>query len=379
MSCNRSGPGCGGPCRDELPSVKILLLVLWLAWLAPAGAEELRLEDAPGGLSTARNLSYWRDADGHAGVEAARAADGAGQFHAVNRRIAYGLDSAPHWFRLDLYRPAAAADTWWVEIAHPALDDVQLYVPGPAGYVRQYQVGDHQPFASRPILHRYFVLPLTLPAERTITVYLRVQSDDTLIMPVRVWSPQRFVEADAVRNLAMGAYYGLILAMLVYNAFLFIKLRDSLYLYYLAFSAAVLLVVSELNGQNFQYLFPNDLWWTERQHVVFPMLALCMTLLFARRFLELKSSLPRMDRALLAVMGFTVAAAIVGVAVDYPLGHKLMLVAAPLTMLAGLLAAILRLRQGYRPAKYFIAAEIPYQIGAMIAGLTGLGSRLRMF
>ena len=339
----------------------------------PARADALHLEDAPNGLNAVSSVTYWRDSDGNADVEAARAADRAGLFQSAEGRTAYGIDKAPYWFRLDLYRPANAPDTWWIELPHPGLDDVQLYFPGTAGYAKLYEVGDHQAFARRPIPHRYFIFPVSVPPDKTTTLYFRVQTADTLMVPLRVWNPQRFAVADGRRDMRLGAYYGLILAMLAYNLFLFVKLRDRLYLFYIACSASFLLIISELNGQNFQYLFPDDLWWADHQHVVFPSIGLGIMLLFGRQFLELKTALPRMDRVVLLGIGLSLLAGLVGVAVDYTLGQWMLVVASPITMLTGLLAGILRLRQGYRPAKYFVAAEIPMQAGVSFAGLSGMG------
>lgn len=348
-------------------------LSLWLAWLAPASAEELRLHDAASGQSATHTMTYWRDTSAQAGIDEAREADSAGQFHASEGRIAFGIDKTPYWFRLDLFRPAVSPYTWWIELPHPGLDDVQFYIPGASGYIKQFEVGDHQVFSDRPITHRYFIFPVSLPAEQVVTVYFRVQTNDTLTVPLRVWNPQRFEEKDSLGNMELGVYYGVIAAMLVYNLFLFIKLRDRLYLYYLVFSISILLVVSEFNGQNFQYLFPNDLWWADHQHIVFPVFALFMSLVFSRQFLELKSALPWMNRVVLGMMGLVALSGVIGVAVDYSMGQRIIVNLSPLIMIISMATGILRMRQGYRPAKYFVLAEIPLQVGVIFSGLSVMG------
>jgi PAS domain S-box-containing protein len=340
----------------------VLILLLCLVQAAPARADELRLYDAPKGQSASRSLTYWRDAGGQAGIEEARAADRAGQFQPANGRISFDIDKAPHWFRLDLKRPAGTPDMWWIELPHPGLDHVQLYVPGAAGYAKRYEVGDHQAFADRPIEHRHFIFPVTLPADQVVTLYFRVQTDDTLEVPLRVWNPQRFEAADNVRDMTLGLYYGVIFAMLVYNLFIFIKLRDSPYLYYLIFSLTMVAVIAEFNGQIFQYVFPGNLWWADRQHIVLPLLALCTTLLFGRSFLELKTALPWMDRVVLATIGIEILVGVIGLGFDYSMGQILIVLISPLVMLICLVAGVLRVRQGYRPAKYYVVAEIPLQI-----------------
>lgn len=350
------------------------LLLLWAAWAMPACATELLLDDAADGYrSAAHHVTVWRDGGGSADLDAARAADRGGKFRPANGVTSFGFDAAPHWFRLDLRRPANSPGEWWIEVPYPGLDDVRLYAPDGAGYGEAVRVGDRRPFAERPMRHRYFIFPVNLPADRVATFYLRVQTADTLTVPIRIWRPDRFASADTGETLLIGTYYGLILAMLVYNLFLYIKLRDPLYLYYLAFSASVLIVVAELNGHNFQYLWPNNLWLADRQHVIFPAAALWATLLFTRRFFDLEATAPRLDRLLRALLGYLLLAVLIGVTVNYSLGHMMMFPAGLMTMLIGLAAGVGGILRGYRPAVYFLAAELFYQAAVGVVSANGLG------
>lgn len=350
------------------------LLLFWAAWTMPVGATELLLGNAPDGYrSAAHHATVWRDSSGSADLEVVRAADRAGKFRPTNGATSFGFDVAPHWFRLDLRRPASGLGVWWIEVPYPGLDDVRLYAPDGAGYGDAVRVGDHQPFVERPIRHRYFIFPVNLPADRIATFYLRVQTADTLTVPIHIWQPDRFASVDTGETLLIGTYYGLILAMLVYNLFLYIKLRDTLYLYYLAFSASVLVFVAELNGHNFQYLWPDNLWLADRQHVIVPVVMLWTTLLFTRRFFDLATMMPWLDRMLRALVGYLLLAMMIGVTVSYPLGHMMLFPAGLLTMVVGLAAGIGGILRGYRPAVHFLAAELFYQAAAGFVVVNGLG------
>lgn len=348
-------------------------LFLWLVLITPARADELRLDEIASGQSASQHLTYWRDESGQADISTARAADQAGRFLPTNGRISFGIDKTPHWFRLDLYPPSATSTTWWIELAHPSLDDVQVYVPAASGYLKQYEVGDHQIFSSRPLLHRYFIFPVSLTGSQTSTLYFRVQTNDTLTIPLRVWNPTRFDVAAGYDDILVGGYVGVILAMLIYNFFFYLKLRDRLYLQYVLFSISCLLVVTELNGLNFQFLFPDNLWWADHQHFIFPIFALCMTLLFTLRFLELKSTNRWMGRIVRVQIAGLILIGIIDAAVDYSLGQQLILIMSPIVMISVLVAGIIRIRQGYRPAKYFVAAQIPLSAGEIYVCLSGTG------
>lgn len=354
------------------------LLAVWLALCAmacalPARAAELALANAARGQDISRHATVWRDADGSADLTAAQAADARGEFRPTRGASAFGMDRAPHWFRFDLRRPAGAAETWWIELPHPGLDDVRLYAPDGAGGVDIIAVGDHRPFAARPVQNRNFLFPVQLPEERTLTFYLRVQTADTLIVPLRVWHPGRFEAADHLEVALIGVYFGMILAMLVYNLFIYLQLRDRLYASYLAFSLVILLVVAELFGLSFEYLWPDNLWLADRQHVILPAAAVLTTLAFVRRFFDLAAIAPRLDRIMRALAGLTLAATVIGLAADYGLGHRLLLMILPLQSLAGIIAGVLALRRGYRPAIYFLLAQACFQGAVVLVVGNGLG------
>lgn len=131
----------------------------------------MRLDETSSGQSASKNLTFWRDENGQAEIITALAADQAGQFQPTNGRIAFGIDKLPHWFRLDLYRPPTAKDVWWIELPNPHINNVQVYIPTATGYVKQYEVGDHQVFDHRPMLHRYFIFPVSLPIGQAETLY----------------------------------------------------------------------------------------------------------------------------------------------------------------------------------------------------------------
>ncbi len=102
-----------------------------------------------------------------------------------------GYTRVVHWFRVAL--PAeAAAGGWLFEIGYPLLDFVDVYLPLPGGDYRKVATGDQRPFAERLLQHRNLVVPLTLGTERTL--YIRVETQSTLQLPLTLWSPQAFIE-----------------------------------------------------------------------------------------------------------------------------------------------------------------------------------------
>ncbi|MDC6695220.1 7TMR-DISM family protein, partial [Leclercia adecarboxylata] len=153
-----------------------------------------------------------------------------------------GYSRSAHWVRVDLnYRPQASQEArrWLLEVAYPPLDSLQLYLAdGNGGYRLARDTGDTMPWASREIRQGNYLFEIELPANQPQRVYLRVQSEGSIQVPLSLWSQHAYLEAQPGRIYVLGMIYGVLLAMLVYNLFIYISIRDPSYLYYILYIAA---------------------------------------------------------------------------------------------------------------------------------------------
>jgi len=104
----------------------------------------------------------------------------------------------------------------------------------------------------------------------------------------------------------------------------------------------------------YEYLFPNRPVWNREFHLVIMGVAIFWAVQFFRSFLMTSSHIPKMDRAMAALMGLAALAVVWELLGDAPgsLPHALMLVAVVLSLAGAILCA----RRGYRPAWYCLAA-----------------------
>src|SRR6218665_1444779 len=72
-----------------------------------------------------------------------------------NQVLNAGYSHSVFWLRIDLQyspRESGGARPWYLELAYPPLDHLELYLPnGAGGYELAQRTGDRQPFASRQI------------------------------------------------------------------------------------------------------------------------------------------------------------------------------------------------------------------------------------
>ncbi|HVZ43143.1 MAG TPA: 7TM diverse intracellular signaling domain-containing protein [Ramlibacter sp.] len=268
----------------------------------------------------------------------------------------FGLTRAAIWLRIELEAAAGIAPDWLIEVAYPPLDRVELYAPLPGGGFTMQAGGDLLAFAHRAVPHRNHVLPVSLPAGRETTLYMRIQSEGTVSAPTRLWRPAALWKNDQATYAALSLYFGLLAGLLLYNLLLFLSVGDVGYLIYVAFAASMGIGLAALTGIGYQFLWPGQLWWNSISPPVGMTAAALFGLMFARNFLSSAVRMPRLDRVLLALMvGWTVT---LGVAFGLPYRYSswMVTVLAVISVAAMVVVGVLSVRRGFAGARFFFTA-----------------------
>ncbi len=283
----------------------------------------------------------------------------------------FGYTDSAYWLRFAL---AASADVdLRLEVAFPSLDEVEFHAPQPDGTYTSVVTGDLRPLASRVVTHRHFVFPIELEAGQEATYYLRVASQGSLTVPLTLWPAEAFHDRDRPAHMALAAYFGMLLALALYNLFIWFSLRDPSYLAYVAFALAMALGQASLTGIGNAYLWTNWIAWG---HVALPAGFAATGFfgsLFTRRFLATPARAPLLDRVIVAHMaafGFAILLA----PFAYRWAAITTSVAAASCAVTMIAAGIVCLRRGYVGARYFLIAWTLLAAGALVMGLRNLGA-----
>jgi len=342
-----------------------LALGLALAAVAPSPAV------AAGGYSLNQNVEVLTDAQGRWTLDDVRQAPLAQRFEPSTQPVFNaGYTRVVHWFRVSLPAEAPAGD-WLLEIGYPLLDFVDVYLPLPGDGYRKVATGDQRPFAERLLQHRNLVVPLTLGAERTL--YIRIETQSTLQLPLTLWSPQAFIEKSQPEQYLLGLYYGIILVMGMYNLFAYLLVRDTSYVYYIAYIVVQATLQAALNGISAQYLFGATAYWT---NLSLP-LSLAGTILFAtlftHSFLDTPRNLPVMNRALWGLFTFSVICTVAIFVVPYAVSIRLTSVLAGAMTIVFFATGLRALWVGVRAARFFMLAWAVYLLAIQVRILLGFG------
>ncbi|MEM7708608.1 MAG: diguanylate cyclase [Pseudomonadota bacterium] len=276
----------------------------------------------------------------------------------------YGFSTQAFWFVGEIRNRTHPQSEWILLLEYPLLDHLDLYLETASGAVQQLTGGDREPFDRRYFAHRHFSFPVTVPAGETVKLALRVSSESSVQVPLRLVTPLALAEINYLGQLGMGLLYGVLLALAAYNLLLFLTLKDTTFLYYVLYVASFGLLQLSLNGLSFQFFWPGDPQVANLAILLMLPLAQMAMLQFCRSFLTLRTSAPRLDQVCLLLMVVLALISIAAFVVSYRYLVQVATGMVFVSAVAVLASGVRAWSQGYRPARYFLLAW-----GLLIAGM----------
>ena len=355
------------------------MLLLAVSGIAHAG-QPLALETGMTAVPLNAVISYRHDALASDGVTQAFKRAHEGQYAPLpNGNPSLGFQEGAYWFHLTVVNNDQKEPRWTLVQGYALSDNLDLYLRYPDGHVEHQSSGDHVPFENRFIRYRYPNFRLDLPLGQPVEVLLRVQSQSSMQVPLVLYTPRAFAEEMRDAQFSTGLYYGIVLALLIYNLVLWLMLRDSGYFWYLLHVAAFGLVLFTLNGYGFEYFWPEWPWMAD---VAVP-LSICLALigmqLFARSYLELQQRWPVGNAISLGISAFFGVLAIVSTQAEYRVVTPIASKAVLLGVVWIIIATIVMLRRGYAPARLFLLAWALFLAGTTMFTLLAFGLVPRNF
>jgi signal transduction histidine kinase len=355
-------------------------LVTWLG--AGAALAQNKLPDAvlaeqigAQPLALGPYIAMLEDPDGSLSLADVRRLDKAGRFRSLSHPPATQpatsatptTSASVFWLRLHLRSRDASAVL--LEMGHPNLSDIQVFQQaGDNDALHQASVpeGDAVPFAVRPYRNRYFVVPLALPAGTDQSLYLRIKNSSPVqAIPLRLWRDAAFHAYERNDYARQASFFGLAMALVLFNLLLFFLMRDVNHLWYVLLSTALTLAIAANNGIAAEFLWGNWPWCKKIAPLLLVSLASMALLQFMRSMLVTRQVRPGLDRWL--KIGMVLNGAIGLLLLVSESGSWLAGMGLVLTALLVLSVAVYCVRQGQRGAWFFVAAFMAACVAAAIA------------
>lgn len=311
------------------------------------------------------NFQYLEDASGQAGIEEIAELPESRWQAVETANATFGFTSSAYWLRFAVHNQTPERINLIAELDYSQLDDVTFHVFSGGEKLREFKTGDSRPFYPREVDHPSPLLRLNLATEEQKTVYLRVQTQGSMILPLHLWREHEFFETAAVEQKFHFFYYGTLTIIIMINLAVFLRLREALYLYYALAVAGYLLFFASLHGHSLQHLYPQLPQVHSRALLLsLPLLAF-FTLLFCREFLRTRFNSPRLDLAIRAMIAFEIFNFFAAGFFSYNLAIRISAVSALFFFSLLLVAGPIRWAAGLRAGLFFTIAWTPITIGML--------------
>lgn len=278
----------------------------------------------------------------------------------------FGYTTKPHWFRLILPEAYHGQEVS-VIVNYPSIREVILYEEGstPQKAGRNFAV-DSWPNKARNIVFH-------VGQNHADTLYLRAQERSSLIVPISVKTRKDYEDEALIENVLYGLFFGFVIAMILYNLMLFFSLRDVTYLYYIIAMAAGGFVAAIRAGYAIVYWWPNNSILDDRVYLICAGMSIAASSRFVAHFLGFPKSNRKVDLYLwfvtILALGMVVLSFFFSFVQLTNYGRLLVVIGVPSFLAIG----IKKWMNGYRPARFFVIAWLPYMAGLVLIVLKGGG------
>lgn len=273
----------------------LLTLLYYLLLSIPnlPAAEPLTLLANQPQLSLASHLNYWHDPTATATLEQAMA--NPENFAPLPGFLNRGFASGAHWIKLVVQRHPLAPQDWILELGPAFVDDIVLYVQEESQVRQQAHLGDHVPFAQRPMQTRLHATPLTVPGTTPVTLWLRLESISAIALTGSFRQPLAMIASEARNNAWYGMYFGILgVIAVVYGAF-GTWLRSPDMLSYAAYVTS-LIIMNMGHGLGAIFFTPQEPWLLDLMTGGGVMLAVASASIMWDRMLDMKTNFPWIHR-----------------------------------------------------------------------------------
>lgn len=284
-----------------------------------------------------------------------------------------GFTDSALWIKFRVKNNSKKNEKWFLEIGYPLIDQIEFYAVDSLGAHLMKKTGDMFPFYQRDVNSRDFIFDLALPMNETGVYYIRLKSDSSMQVPLKIRSSVALVEHITNEQYALGIYYGIMIVIVIYNLFIFFSMNDKTYLFYVISIISFGLLQMSLNGLTYQYIWPQWIWWNDHSTPFFIGLASFWLLMFTKKFLNIDKRKRIIYNLIHFTIWYSVAVMVVSLFANYLFSIRLAALLGVFSSSMMLTAGIYSKLQGFRAARFYLIAFFAFLLGSIVYAFTKFG------
>mgnify|MGYP002783580169 CR=1 FL=1 len=283
-----------------------------------------------------------------------------------------GFTNAAVWLRFWVQNPRGIR--CYLQVFNAPLDTLDVMIPRSDGtlFLRRYGASLHRSVAmssTYPVLAlEELDTALTEPRE----VYVRVVSNGVMYLPFEIAGEQAIMRSSLTYSWFNAVSFTVLAVMVLYNLFLYLTVRQRSYLLYVLYCLSLMVFFSYQKGYVGLLLgesIAEAMYSKAFMPDVLVLLPTILISLFTISFLHTFEILPRLHKVLLGCIGIFTLIMLVESLSGWTIARKVLSFMAMFAAVMNLLSGILALRQGYRPALFYLVGWSSWLLATIIYGM----------
>jgi len=319
-----------------------------------------------------RAIEVFEDKTMQLGIEQVSAPAARHKFH-TNKKKGFRVNNAKavFWIKIQVKDYSSGSHGWLMEFYDNRIDDIKVYLPQTDGTFKVYESGDQISFDKKDFQHINFVFPLNNIGKEQATIYVRLHSKHEMYVFGLIRTVERYVEYTTHEYFYVSIFYGILLAMFVYNLLMYFSLKDSAYLYYVFYVTSILFYSMSRDGFGYQFVWP---YMPEINIYAEPLALYSMMvtiLLYAKEFLHTKENNPLINQLIIIVIILRTLILIIGLTFSLGIIRSLFLDMVPMLFVYGI--GFVSYSKGFVAARYYLIGFSALFMGYSIVSLEAIG------
>lgn len=261
-------------------------LVFWNTQFCFGSSKVLRLSQSIDKVDVWPYVGLYVDSTAEAGIE-----EVIHHSFDFNKRQTPNFAPTHHdfWLTFDVVNTDTVDTDWIFEFGHATLGDVQVFVFTDGEQVMQIATGlYHLENREGQLRYRNPLFSFDMEQHKRYTLYARVRTNSVMTIPLTVFAEKAFYQHDIRERNILMLFIGILFAVIIFNAILFVVSRDIMYLFLsvsLLFINAYFLIGTGFTSEIKLGISPQ---WIERMRMMGYLASSLFAFLFATVFLELR-------------------------------------------------------------------------------------------
>ncbi|XOZ32642.1 response regulator [Halomonadaceae bacterium KBTZ08] len=237
----------------------------------------------------------------------------------------YGYTESVFWVKRDLVlrRGNQPAADWVLELMLPLVDQADLFLVDERGEI----VAEHRHRYAEDWSEREFAVPnpafrLDLEPGKRYSLILRVETRNTMRLPLNLWELESFLAKVSVDEWIQGLFMGALFALFAYNFFVTLVVREPGYIYYTTYILFAMLFVMTEQVHGIQVFGGLQPWFHKEYLQFYIQLSWIFGTMMARELLDTRNRAAHLDQVLKLCLYAAITTLVLSLFQDYHLAME---------------------------------------------------------